>query len=143
VILFLHRVAEDELPDQELRRLAAAGVAVIPGEVAGLVVDDHRLTGVRLADGTTYDRSVLFVAPRAVPRTGLLERLGAEMRETPFGTCPVVDETGLTTVPGVWAAGNVVGFAEQVVHAAAGGYRAAATINGELLMADLDAAVRV
>ncbi|MDN0200212.1 NAD(P)/FAD-dependent oxidoreductase [Streptomyces sp. S.PNR 29] len=143
VVLFLHTVAEDELPDQDLRRLAAAGVQVVPGEVAGLVVEEDRLTGVRLAGGTTHDRSVLFVAPRAVPRTGLLERLGAELRETPFGAYPVVDETGLTTVPGVWAVGNAMGFAEQVVHAAAGGYRAAATINGELLMTDLDAAVQV
>jgi thioredoxin reductase len=143
VTCFLHTVAEDELSDQDLRRLAAAGVEVVPGEVAGLVVEDDRLTGVRLADGTTQRRSVLFVAPRAVPRTGLLQRLGAELRETPFGAYPVVDETGLTTVPGVWAAGNAMGFAEQVVNAAAGGYRAGATINGELLMADLDAAVRV
>ncbi|WP_369244902.1 NAD(P)/FAD-dependent oxidoreductase [Streptomyces sp. R41] len=141
VTLFLHTVGEDELSDEDRRRLAAAGVAVVPGEVAGLVVDGDRLTGVRLADGTAHDRSVLFVAPRAVPRTGLFERLGAELRETPFGTYPVVDETGLTTVPGVWAAGNAIGFAEQVVNAASGGYRAAATLNGELLLADLDAAV--
>ncbi|WP_367324876.1 NAD(P)/FAD-dependent oxidoreductase [Streptomyces sp. HUAS ZL42] len=143
VTLFLHTVAEDQLSDDDLRRLAAAGVDVVRGEVAELVVDDDRLTGVRLADGTTHARSVLFTAPRAIPRTDLLERLGAELRETPFGTYPVVDETGLTTVPGVWAAGNVMGFAEQVVNAAAGGYRAAAVINGELLMTDLDAAVRV
>ncbi|CAM5638262.1 NAD(P)/FAD-dependent oxidoreductase [Streptomyces hirsutus] len=76
-----------------------------------------------------------------MPRTGLLERLGAELSETPFGAYPVVDPTGLTSVPGVWAAGNAVGFAEQVVHAASGGYRAAAAIVGDLLMADLDAAV--
>ncbi|MFC8663769.1 NAD(P)/FAD-dependent oxidoreductase [Streptomyces sp. NPDC057199] len=142
VTLFLHTVAEDELADEELRRLAAAGVDVVPGEVAGLVVDDDRLTGIRLADGTTHERSVLFVAPRAIPRTGLLERLGAELQETPFGTYAVVDPTGLTSVPGVWAAGNAIGFAEQVVNAASGGYRAGATINGELLFTDLDAAVR-
>ncbi|MGW3425537.1 NAD(P)/FAD-dependent oxidoreductase [Streptomyces phaeochromogenes] len=142
VTLFLHTVAEAELTDEDLRRLAAAGVDVVPGEVAGLVVDDDRLTGIRLADGTTHERSVLFVAPRAVPRTGLLERLGAELQETPFGTYAVVDATGLTSVPGVWAAGNAIGFGEQVVNAASGGYRAGATINGELLFTDLDAAVR-
>ena len=142
VTLFLHTVAEDELTDEDLRRIAAAGVDVVPGEVAGLVVDDDRLTGIRLADGTTHERSVLFVAPRAVPRTGLLERLGAELQETPFGTYAVVDATGLTSVPGVWAAGNAIGFGEQVVNAASGGYRAGATINGELLFTDLDAAVR-
>ncbi|MFB6847238.1 NAD(P)/FAD-dependent oxidoreductase [Streptomyces sp. NPDC056373] len=143
VRFFLHTVAEDELPDEDLRRLAAAGVEVVPGEVAGLVVEDDRLTGVRLADGTTHPRSVLFLAPRAVPRTGLLERLGAELHETPFGVYPVVDPTGLTTVPGVWAAGNAIGFAEQVVHAASGGYRAASAIVGDLLMTDLDAAAQV
>ncbi|WP_039934792.1 NAD(P)/FAD-dependent oxidoreductase [Streptomyces viridochromogenes] len=143
VRFFLHTVAEEELSDDDLRRLAAAGVDVVPGEVAGLVVEDDRLTGVRLTDGSMHARSVLFVAPHAVPRNGLLERLGAELHETPFGAYPVVDPTGLTTVPGVWAAGNAIGFAEQVVHAASGGYRAASAIVGDLLMTDLDAAVRV
>src|SRR4051794_17859803 len=75
VALFLHTVPEEELTDQDLRRLAAAGVAVVPGKVSRLVVDGDRLTGVRLADGTAHDRSVLFLAPRAVPRSGLFERL--------------------------------------------------------------------
>ncbi|MFJ4628753.1 NAD(P)/FAD-dependent oxidoreductase [Streptomyces sp. NPDC088847] len=142
VTLFLHTVAESELTDDDLRRLAAAGVAVVPGEVAEMVVEGDRLTGVRLADGTTHPREAVFVAPRAIPQTGLLEKLGAELQETPFGAYPVVDPTGLTTVPGVWAVGNAMGFAEQVVNAASAGYRAGATINGDLLMADLDAAVR-
>ncbi|MEU2285777.1 NAD(P)/FAD-dependent oxidoreductase [Streptomyces sp. NPDC013178] len=146
VTFFLHTVSEEELSGEDLRRLAAAGVAVVPGEVAGLVVEDDRLTGVRLAagapsgGGTVHSREALFVAPRAVPRNELLERLGAEMTETPFGTYPVVDGRGLTTVPGLWAAGNASGFAEQVVNAASRGYRAGAAINGELLMADLDRA---
>src|SRR5690606_10074532 len=141
VTLFLHTVAESELTDQDLRRLAAARVDVVPGEVAGLVVEDDRFTGVRLADGSVHPRGVLYVAPRPLPQTGLLERLGAELDETPFGAYPVVDATGLTTVPGVWAAGNAIGFSEQVIHAASGGYRAAAAIVGDLLMEDLDAAV--
>ncbi|WP_320772850.1 NAD(P)/FAD-dependent oxidoreductase [Streptomyces sp. CRN 30] len=138
VTLFLHHVNESELSDQDLRRLAAAGVKVVPGEVAELVVEDDRVTGVRLADGSAHARSVLFVAPRAVPRTGLLEQLGAELTETPFGSYPVVDATGLTSVPGVWTAGNARGFGEQVVHAASGGYRAATAIVGDLIMSDLD-----
>ncbi|MGW1214350.1 NAD(P)/FAD-dependent oxidoreductase [Streptomyces sp. NPDC002499] len=143
VTLFLHEIAEDTLSDDDLRRLAVAGVKVVPGEVAGLVVTDDRLTGVRLANGTVHDRSVLFTAPRAIPQTDLLARLGAEMTETPFGSYPVIDERGLTTVPGLWAAGNASGFAEQVINAASRGYRAGAAINGELLFADLDAAVKL
>ncbi|MGW4541058.1 NAD(P)/FAD-dependent oxidoreductase [Streptomyces chartreusis] len=140
VTFFLHEVAESDVSDDDLRRLAAAGVKVVPGAVAGLVIEDDRLTGVRLADGTVHAREVVFTAPRAVPQTGLLEKLGAEFQETPFGSYPVVDPTGLTSVPGVWAAGNAMGYAEQVINAASGGYRAGAFINGELLMTDLDAA---
>ncbi|MFD4506970.1 NAD(P)/FAD-dependent oxidoreductase [Streptomyces sp. NPDC058457] len=143
VILFLHQVEEAELTDEDLRRLAAAGVRVVPGAVAGLRVEDDRLTGVQLADGGVHAREALFVAPRPVPQNGLLVALGAELAETPFGSYPVTDERGLTTVPGLWAAGNASGFAEQVVNAASRGYRAGAAINGELLFTDLDAAVRV
>ncbi|MET9058855.1 NAD(P)/FAD-dependent oxidoreductase [Streptomyces antibioticus] len=141
VTLFLHTVAEEDLSDDDLRRLAAAGVRVVPGEVSGLTIENDRLTGIRLLNGTEHAREVLFVAPRAVPRTDLPTRLGAETTETPFGTYPVTDPQGRTTVPGLWAAGNVSGFAEQVINAASRGYRAGAAINGELLMADLDAAL--
>ncbi|MEU3526277.1 NAD(P)/FAD-dependent oxidoreductase [Streptomyces sp. NPDC038707] len=143
VRFFLHGVDEAELTDQDLRRLAAAGVTVVPGEVAALVVADDRLTGVRLVDGTVHDRAVLYTAPRAVPNNDLLVRLGADMQETPFGSYPVIDGQGLTSVPGLWAAGNASGFAEQVVNAAGRGYRAGAAINAELLMSDLDAVVGV
>ncbi|MGW7207475.1 NAD(P)/FAD-dependent oxidoreductase [Streptomyces sp. NPDC054837] len=139
VTLFLHQVAETDLSADDLRRLAAARVKVVPGEVAELVVTEDRLTAVRLKDGETFAREIVFTAPRAVPQTDLLARLGAKLHETPFGSYPVVDPTGQTTVPGVWAVGNAMGFGEQVINAAAGGYRAGATINGDLLMADLDA----
>ncbi|MEU2065071.1 NAD(P)/FAD-dependent oxidoreductase [Streptomyces sp. NPDC013455] len=149
VRLFLHEVSEDRLTGQDLRRLAAAGVTVVPGRVTGLVVTDDRLTGVRTAGGapsaagTVHDLEVLYAAPRAVPRNDLLVRLGAELTETPFGSYPVIDERGLTSVPGLWAAGNASGFTEQVINAASRGYRAGAAINAELLMADLDAAAGV
>ncbi|MEU0970558.1 NAD(P)/FAD-dependent oxidoreductase [Streptomyces sp. NPDC005917] len=149
VTLFLHQITEAELTDDDLRRLAAAGVRVVPGEVAELRIEDDRLTGVRLTGGTpsgggsVHQREALFVSPRPVPQNDLLRKLGAELRETPFGAYPVIDERGLTTVPGLWAAGNASGFAEQVVNAASRGYRAGAAINGELLFADLDAALGV
>lgn len=149
VRFFLHEVRETELTDEDRRRLAAAGVTVVPGAVAEVLAEEDRLTGVRLAGGTrsgggtVHNCEVLYVAPRPVPQNDLLVRLGAELRETPFGSFPVLDERGLTTVPGLWAAGNAGGFAEQVVNAASRGYRAGAAINGELLFADLDAAVRV
>ncbi|MYV66185.1 FAD-dependent oxidoreductase, partial [Streptomyces sp. SID2131] len=140
VTLFLHTAAG--LSDREAALLDAAGVEVVTGEVAGLAVEDDRLTGVRLADGRFVPREVVFVgATRLAARDGVLRQLGAKTDETPFGEFVAVDGTGRTSVPGVWAAGNVTGPQEQVVNAVGLGYRAGVTINTELLFGDLEAAV--
>ncbi|MFB6527985.1 MULTISPECIES: NAD(P)/FAD-dependent oxidoreductase [unclassified Streptomyces] len=137
VTLFLHTSAEPS--EHEAALLDAAGVRVERGEVVGVAVEDDRLTGVRLADGRTVARSVVFAAAtRLAARDGVLRQLGAELRETPFGEFVVVDEVGRTSVPGVWAAGNVTGPQEQVVNAVSRGYRAAAALNSELVFGDLE-----
>ncbi|MFG2501233.1 NAD(P)/FAD-dependent oxidoreductase [Streptomyces sp. NPDC048441] len=139
VTLFLHTVADADLPDAEWERLAAAGVSVVEGEVAGLEIEDDLLTGVRLADGRVVPRSVLFVATKAVARGSLIGALGAEVKDTPHGPYPVVDETGRTSIPGIWAVGNAASPMEQVINAASAGYRAGLMINAELVIGDIDA----
>ncbi|MER7596244.1 NAD(P)/FAD-dependent oxidoreductase [Streptomyces hydrogenans] len=137
VTLFLNGA---EVTEEDARLLAAAGVTTVEGSVEAVVTEDDRLTGVRLADGRTVGREVVFAAAtRLVTRDGVLRRLGAELYETPFGSFVKVDDTGRTSVPGVWAAGNVTGPTEQVVNAAGAGYRAGTVINAELLMGDLAA----
>ncbi|GAA3487087.1 NAD(P)/FAD-dependent oxidoreductase [Streptomyces cremeus] len=126
-----------ELPGEERELIAAAGVRAVAGKLAGLVVEDDRLTGVRLADGEVHEASAFVVAPRMVPRDGVLTALGVRTQETPAGTFPQVDPTGLTSFPGVWAVGNATGAAEQVVNAAGAGYRAGTAVNMSLLEADL------
>ncbi|MER7951550.1 NAD(P)/FAD-dependent oxidoreductase [Streptomyces sp. NPDC096079] len=139
VTLFLHTA--DGLSPHDTALLDAAGVEVVTGEVAGLAVEDDRLTGVRLAGGRIVPRSVVFVAARRLAaRDGVLRALRAELRATPFGEFVAVDETGRTSVPGVWAAGNVTGPQEQVVNAVSRGYRAGVAISHELLFADLEEA---
>ena len=51
------------------------------------------------------------------------------------------DPTGATAVPGVWVAGNVTDLQAQVGAAAAGGARAAAAVNADLVVADVRSAV--
>ncbi|WP_415953184.1 NAD(P)/FAD-dependent oxidoreductase [Streptomyces sp. KLOTTS4A1] len=136
VTLFLHEV--EELPEDQWRQLETAGVRVVRGEVAEVVVEDDRLTGVRLADGAFHAREVLFTATRPVPRTEMLPELtGDAVQETPFGPFPAVDAAGRSALPGVWIVGNAMGPAEMVVNAASAGYRAATQINAELVFADL------
>jgi thioredoxin reductase len=53
----------------------------------------------------------------------------------------VADPTGLTTVPGVWVAGNAVNPRAQVVTAAGEGSAAAIAINADLVNEDVQNAL--
>jgi thioredoxin reductase len=141
VTLFLHTA---DAPDADTaEQLAARGVTVVPGEVAALVIEDDRLTGVRLADGTVVARDAIVAGARFVGRTELLVSLGLEVTQHPMGVGSFVpgDPTGLTAVPGVWVAGNVADLMAQVVTSAAAGLMAGAAINADLMQEETAAAV--
>ncbi|ETK37530.1 NAD(P)/FAD-dependent oxidoreductase [Microbispora sp. ATCC PTA-5024] len=134
--LFLHTAPA--LDDDQAERLAARGVTVVEGRVAGLEVTDDRLTGVRLADGRTVPRRALAVTSRLTARAAILETLGLkpvehEMAGHVIGTHIAAGPTGATEIPGVWVAGNVTGLLDQVVAAAAAGVRAGAAVNADLI----------
>lgn len=129
-----------ELTDAERRQLAARGITVVEGEVAGLVVEHDRITGVELADGRVVPRTAVFVRPGIRPHPdGLLAGLGCRHDDAGF-VC--TDATGRTSNPGVWAAGNVADPRAQVITAAGVGSAAAIAINGDLVEADTDLALR-
>ncbi|PWW59516.1 NAD(P)/FAD-dependent oxidoreductase [Actinokineospora spheciospongiae] len=138
VTVFLDGVDVNAVPDAEWQLLRAAGICVVRGEIEKLEVAEDRLTGVRLTDGNFFPRSTFVVPPRMVPRDTLLSSLGAKQAETPFGRFVEVDATGMTSVPGVWAAGNITGPAEQVVNAASAGYRVGVAVNTQLVFADAE-----
>ncbi len=92
-----------------------------------------------MADGQVVARAAVFVRPGNVPHAdGLLAGLGCELDEAGF---PEVDATGLTSVPGVWAAGNVVDPRAQVITAAGAGSAAAIAINADLVREDVERAL--
>ncbi|MFE1481265.1 NAD(P)/FAD-dependent oxidoreductase [Streptomyces fimicarius] len=144
VTLFLHTGPEPS--EEEYEQLAARGVAVVDGEVAGLEVADDRFTGVRLASGRVVAREALVVQARFTARSAVLESLGLkavaqEMGGVVIGSYVPADPTGATEVPGVWAAGNVTRLTEQVIGAAAAGLMAGGAINGDLIAEDTRDAV--
>jgi thioredoxin reductase len=129
--------------DEEAEQLAARGVPVVEGEVVAVEVADDRLTGVRLADGRVLPFGALAVAPYFAARGELVPGLGLATVEHPSGAghhLPT-DPTGLTAVPGVWAAGNVTDITAQVISAAAAGVTAAARINFDLVTHEVSRAV--
>jgi thioredoxin reductase len=130
VVLF---TGDYEPTDDETARLAAHGVGVEQGKVTRLVVTDGRLTGVELADGRVVARSAVFVNPTFVPKDTLLTQLGCEMVDGPMLRTVRVDAAGRTSVPGVWAAGNVVDPTAQLISSAGAGATAAVQLNHDLI----------
>jgi len=127
VVFFPHTL---DVTGEERERLTARGVPIVDGMVRRLVVDGDRLHGVELAEGQVVARAAVFVFPRMVAHDTLLTGLGCDKDEDGW---VITDPSGRTSVPGVWAAGNVASPRAQVLTAAAMGSAAAIAINHDLV----------
>ncbi|WP_203823323.1 bifunctional NAD(P)/FAD-dependent oxidoreductase/class I SAM-dependent methyltransferase [Actinoplanes palleronii] len=131
---------------EQAEQLAARSIPVVGEQVEAVEVTDDRITGVRLAGGRVIPLEAIAVAPRFVARSAFLESLGLkaeplEMNGHVMGLRIPAEETGATTVPGVWVAGNVTNLGATVAVAAAAGQTAGAMINMDLIAGETRAAV--
>ena len=127
--------------------LSARDVRVVQAAATGVQVDDDALTGIVLDDGTVLPCDAVFVAPYAVVDEDLLAGLG--LAAQPFllggedrGRAVQVDPVGATSVPGVWAAGNVTGPHHALPSSIAAGSVVGAMVNWSLVESDVAAARR-
>jgi thioredoxin reductase len=107
-------------------------VTIVPAEdVAALEAD-----GLRLRDGSLVPCGAVAVAPPFSPRLDGLEGLGLAVADhaSGIGQHVEVDATWRTSVPGVWAAGNVADPMAIVTSAADQGIRAAGMLLMDALM---------
>lgn len=111
-------------------RLAAAGVRVDERPVADLEGDRSGMTGVRLADGHVEPRTGGFVRPTWHAD---LDWLGVDAVRDADGLL-VVDRSGRTSVPGLYAVGDVTPPGpEQLIVAAGHGAVTAAAVHRDLV----------
>ncbi|NOV96726.1 NAD(P)/FAD-dependent oxidoreductase [Isoptericola halotolerans] len=141
VVLLGHTAAVPA--EEDAAKLAVRGVTVVPGAVREVTSDDGRLSGVLLDDGSTVALDALAVATTMRARADVVAQLGLQVAPHPSGQGEhvVADETGRTSVPGVWVAGNAGNLVAQVSTAAAEGAWAAAQITFDLVDADATALV--
>lgn len=140
VTIVLHDVPADSIGEEDRALLTARDVRVVHGQAQEVVAAEDRVTAVRLDGGTSVACGAVFVAPRFRLRTGALTALAPRTVEGDMGPVLETDDEGRTSVPGLWAAGNVVDLSCQVLGAAELGSRAAIGINGELVLEDARAA---
>ena len=110
-------------------KLAAAGVPIDEREVAGV----RDAATVVFADGSELARDAVMVAAPMAQRSTLAADLGLDL--SPVGTI-VVDDHGQTSLPGVFAAGDVAGQVQMVSVAIGDGGRVAAQVRFSLLGED-------
>lgn len=123
-----------EALDAEARaRLQSRGVTVEPARIAGLEGQGTDLAAVRLVDGRRVPIEALFVAPHTRPTSPLAEQLGCAFDDGPTGPVLRVDAMKTTTVPGVYAAGDVAMAFSNATLASADGLFAGVSMHRALV----------
>lgn len=134
---FIQDAGPESTPDAaavEIDRLARLGVTVRTEPVERVEGVGQGGLRVFLEGGDAIDLGGLFVAPNVRPRSDLATSLGCFPVEGPEGLLPFVrvNDAGETTIPGVFAAGDLLGGTQTVVMAVGSGARAAYVINHRL-----------
>ena len=133
-----HAQRELRFITQYSARSVGVGVAAVPGPVAGATTLAAPAVRVELADaavrlhlrdGSTHDCDVLYAAMGVRPRVSLAAALQPEVNV--LGNL-LVDAACRTNVPGLYAAGDVVGGLDQLTVAVGHGAVAATAIHNSL-----------
>lgn len=120
-----------EVPDDVRLRLQAAGIRLETAPVSRLVSREHRLEAVELSDGAAVPCEVLFAHPPQ-RQVGLVRALGVRLDDE--GYVQVDPMKRESSVPGIYAAGDLTTRMQGAMFAAAAGTHAAVMINVELTM---------
>ncbi|MGL5857438.1 MAG: FAD-dependent oxidoreductase [Angustibacter sp.] len=126
--------------DPELEALRVAGVAVVDDRAERIVSgDDGRVRSVEVSSGRHIAADVVVVGGRFRVRADIFAPLGITIAEHPtgLGDLVVTDPSGATSVPGLYAAGNVTDPLHQVPQAAAHGSWVGAKISSSLAYDDI------
>ncbi|CAM4267786.1 Thioredoxin reductase [Mycobacterium basiliense] len=141
ITLFLNGTTDPS--GSERRQLDARQITVVTPVVTEVSSRNGRLDAVVLADGDRVELAALALLPRMVARSEILAGLGLRRVAHPSGLGENLqtDGGGRTSVPGVYAAGNVADISAHVVNSASSGLLAAMAVNADLVEEDTERAV--
>jgi thioredoxin reductase len=117
-------------PDVEAAaQLGRRVIAVEEAPVVALHGDGSRLAAIELAGGRTVPLDALYLGPRNHLNSKIAEQLGCSIEETITGRIIRTDADRRTTVPDVYAAGDIVRGSHNVTWAVGDGVAAALAIH--------------
>lgn len=109
------------------------GLRRVAGQVKRVLHEHGAIQAVELADATCVPMQALYLHGHFEPAAPFAEDLGCVMTDTPAGRHVAVDMFQRTTVPGVFAAGDLTRPYPAAPAAAASGNLAGAACNQDLL----------
>ncbi|MET3528387.1 NAD(P)/FAD-dependent oxidoreductase [Phenylobacterium koreense] len=122
-----------ELDPAAAADLAARGVRIESAKVEALHGEGLGLSAIALADGRSDPLDALFIGPRNHLGSPIAEQLGCDMDQGPLGAIVKTDAWKMTTVPGVYAAGDISRGAHSVTWASADGVTAGVAVHRSLV----------
>jgi thioredoxin reductase len=104
--------------------LEKRGVRVEPARVKSLLGEGTALQAIELEDGRQSPLEALYVAPKSTLSSPIANQLGALIEDGPLGSILKTDAEKRTTVPGLYAAGDIAHMPHSVSFAVADGVMA-------------------
>ncbi|MGB6059020.1 MAG: bifunctional NAD(P)/FAD-dependent oxidoreductase/class I SAM-dependent methyltransferase [Microthrixaceae bacterium] len=141
--IVLHDGVDADNP--EVKTLQRAGVKIIDEKVRRVVSGkDGHVSALEFEDGELMDADAVVITTRFSSGVEIYASLGLTATEHPSGLGDFIatDEMGATSVPGLFAAGNVSNPSLQVLPSAAAGSQVGGMISFSLAAEDLEAAAR-
>lgn len=124
---------QDDPDDATRDKLHASGVTIEPTPVVAIEGEGSHLRAILLADGRRVAVDALYLGAGTRLGSALAEQLGCAVDEGPFGPIIRVDAAMMTTIPGVYAAGDAMRVPHSAMFAAADGVSAGASVSQSLI----------
>ena len=122
-----------ELAPDDAAMLAARGVKVEPAVVTGLIGEGLGLSALELADGRRAAIAALYVAPHSCFTSPLAKQLGVAIEQGPLGPMIRTDADKMTSIRGLYAAGDIARMPHSVSWAVANGVTAGTSAHRALV----------
>ena len=129
--LYLNGASEPD--DAALAQLQKRGVAIERAPVGALRGEGTELSAIELTDGRMSGVDALYLGPRTRLNSEIADQLGCETEEGTFGRIIRTDAQKGTTVPGVYAAGDITRSVHNVTWASADGVMAGMAVHRSLV----------
>jgi thioredoxin reductase len=124
---------DPEPDDATLLELRRRGVSVDSTPIRGLQGRNDQLSAIEFTDGRTSPVDALYLGAPTRLNSDIAQQLGCELTEGRFGPVVRTDDSRMTTVPGVYAAGDIVRDAHTLTWASADGVTAGLAVHRSLV----------